>query len=125
VPHLTISEAARETGKGKTTVWRAIKSGRLSATRGEGGEHLIDPAELARAFPPEPPKERRMERDGTAQAVLEAENIQLRERLAETKERLEDALRQRDRWQEEAAAVRLLTAPPAKPGLLQRLIGRG
>jgi excisionase family DNA binding protein len=47
----TLSEAARAYGKGKATLHRAIRSGRLSATRAEdGATWLIDEAELMRLF---------------------------------------------------------------------------
>lgn len=48
---LSLSAAARETGKSKSTISRAIKEGRLSATPTDGGAYEIDPAELFRAFP--------------------------------------------------------------------------
>ena len=48
---LTLGEAARLTGRGKTTLARAIKGGRLSATRMGMGNYSIDPAELARWRP--------------------------------------------------------------------------
>ena len=49
----TVAEAAKAIGKSKAAVFRAISKGKLSATREEArGLFLIDPAELARAFPP-------------------------------------------------------------------------
>lgn len=48
---LTLGQAARATGKAKVTLARAIKSGRLSATRSDDGSYAIDPAELARVYP--------------------------------------------------------------------------
>lgn len=50
----SLSQAAKETGKGKSSIHRAIKSGRLSAQRQEDGTYSIDAAELFRAFPPAP-----------------------------------------------------------------------
>jgi hypothetical protein len=47
----TLGTAARTVGKSKATISRAIKGGRLSATRSEDGSYLIDPAELHRVFP--------------------------------------------------------------------------
>jgi excisionase family DNA binding protein len=47
---ITLGEAARLTGLGKTTLARAIKSGRLSATRTDAGSYVIDPAVLSRVF---------------------------------------------------------------------------
>lgn len=48
---LTLRQAAELTGKSKSTLTRAIKSGRLSASRDGEGRYVIDPAELARACP--------------------------------------------------------------------------
>jgi excisionase family DNA binding protein len=47
---LTLGQAARLTGTSKTTLTRAIRAGRLSATRRDDGGYEIDPAELARVF---------------------------------------------------------------------------
>jgi hypothetical protein len=43
-------EAATLTGKSRTTIWRAIKAGRLSASRTDSGDFEIDAAELERVF---------------------------------------------------------------------------
>lgn len=60
---LTLRQAAELTGKSKSTLTRAIKSGRLSASRDAEGMYAIDPAELARAYPfverPEAPHDAR------------------------------------------------------------------
>lgn len=48
---LTLRQAAELTGKSKSTLTRAIKAGRLSASRDAEGMYIIDPAELARAYP--------------------------------------------------------------------------
>ena len=50
----SISAAARATGVDRTTIYRAIKSGRLSATTTATGERGIDLAELLRVFGPLP-----------------------------------------------------------------------
>lgn len=47
----SLSEAAKATGKNKTTIQRAIKNGRISASKGDRGSYEIDPAELHRVFP--------------------------------------------------------------------------
>jgi excisionase family DNA binding protein len=54
---VTLGEAARLTGLGKTTLARAIKSGRLSAARTDLGSYQIDPSELARIYPFSAPTE--------------------------------------------------------------------
>lgn len=48
----SLSEAAKATGKNKTTIQRAIKNGKISAAKGDSGSYEIDPAELHRIFPP-------------------------------------------------------------------------
>ena len=45
-----ISQAAKMTGKTRTTIYKKIKSGELSAELGEDGNRLIDTAELLRVF---------------------------------------------------------------------------
>jgi hypothetical protein len=92
---LSLGEASRLTGRGKTTLARAIRRGALSATRNETGgyHHATEIATLTERV-----------------RGLEAMTEKLREWLA-------DALDQRDRWQEQAhTAQRLLAAPAATPG---------
>ena len=48
---LSLSQSAKATSVSKATVHRAIKSGKLSATRNEDGNYRIDPAELDRFDP--------------------------------------------------------------------------
>lgn len=47
----TLGEAAKATGKSKPTIQRAIKSGKISASKKEDGTYDIDPAELHRVHP--------------------------------------------------------------------------
>lgn len=47
---VSISEAARLTGKSRTTLHRLIKTGELSTCRGERNAKLLDTAELLRVF---------------------------------------------------------------------------
>jgi hypothetical protein len=49
---LTLGQAAKATGKNKTTILRAVRDGRVSANRDEVGQYAIEPAELFRQFPP-------------------------------------------------------------------------
>jgi hypothetical protein len=48
----SLGTAAIATGKSKTTIHRAIKSGKLSAFKNDDGAFEIDPAELHRVFDP-------------------------------------------------------------------------
>jgi hypothetical protein len=50
--HLSLGQAAKATGRDKSTISRAMKSGKRSATRQENGGYAIDPAELFRVFAP-------------------------------------------------------------------------
>ena len=47
----TPRSAARAAGVTKSAIYRAIKSGRLPASKLNGGGYAIYPAELLRAFP--------------------------------------------------------------------------
>jgi hypothetical protein len=119
---LSLGEASRASGRGKTTLARAIRRGALSATRTETGSYQIDAAELARAFPFPAPREATPEPDEATGTVVHhaTELATLTERVrgleavtGKLREWLADALEQRDRWQEQAhVAQRLLTAPP-------------
>ncbi|MFZ1491963.1 MAG: DNA-binding protein [Candidatus Competibacter denitrificans] len=136
----TLGEAAKATGLTKSGLAKAIKTGRISATRNENGSYAIDPVELHRVFP--------LVVDGQ----LNSESVQLDTagKLAElaTKiEALQDQLSREREWSrelsrrldEEAAERRKLTAllthqPPAAaantndtlkppPSFLRRLFG--
>lgn len=48
---LSLVQAAKVSGKSKSTINRSIKSGKLSAQRHDNGSYSIDPAELFRVFP--------------------------------------------------------------------------
>ncbi len=48
----TMARAAQAVGTSKSAIHRAIKAGRLSATKGDDGTYRIDGAELARVYPP-------------------------------------------------------------------------
>jgi excisionase family DNA binding protein len=48
----TLAEAARACGVDKSTIRRAVRSGRISGTRNDAGVWHLEPAELHRVFPP-------------------------------------------------------------------------
>lgn len=131
---LTLSQAAKAIAKSKSTLNRAIKSGRLSAVRNEDGTFSIDPSELARAFPQNALERKRMvhhepakERFGTEEAsritMLEQLLEKEREALAREREVSADLKEDRDRWRQQASA--LLSDQRPKAGLWARLIGKG
>lgn len=47
---LNLSQAAKVTGKNRTTIWRHINSGKLSAERDRDGMPFIDTSELLRVY---------------------------------------------------------------------------
>jgi len=47
---LSLSEAAELTGKSRTTLWRAVKSGKLSGQKGENDQWLVHLSELERVY---------------------------------------------------------------------------
>jgi FtsZ-binding cell division protein ZapB len=68
----TLAEAARASGKSKMTIQRAIKAGKISASRDEDGSYDIDPSELHRVFPAvsaEGNDAGNMGRDGTPEVI--------------------------------------------------------
>lgn len=52
MPSLNLTAASRVAGVGRSTIVRALKSGRLSTTTNEQGERVIDTSELVRVFGP-------------------------------------------------------------------------
>jgi len=137
---LTLGQAARLAQTSKTTLTRAIRAGRLSATRRDDGSYAIDPAELGRVYtvkaetpatvtatgdvvhqatsaePPRDPFEVRL-------AGVEGELTGARALIQFLETQAEDLRRDRDGWRQQAeTAQRLLThareatiAPAASP----------
>ena len=112
---LTLAQAAERAGTARSTIFRWIRSGRLSATKLDGGTYRIDPAELMRVLDSlrvaategagvaKAPAERlatsRFAEDATdatelrlANARLEAELASLRELLGAEKRRTAELL---------------------------------
>ncbi len=86
----SLGQAARETGLDKSTLSRAIKSGRLSAQRKNGNSgYEIDSAELFRVFPPVPNAQASSPPvDAPADVLLE--NRELRIKLEAAQARIRD-----------------------------------
>jgi hypothetical protein len=112
----TLGQAAKATGKGKTTIQRAVKNGLISAEKGRNGEYQIDPSELHRVFP--------LKNSGTVSqndiwndtrphgdpAELAARIKGLEEMLTREREALDEVRSDRDAWKQQATA--LLSGPP-------------
>lgn len=112
---LSLSQAAKATGKSKSTINRAIKNGKLSATRHEDGTYSIAASELFRAFPNGTPTrsewvdaQPRPEPERAADIRIDA----LESALQREREVNADLMADRDHWRQQATA--LLAAPPKK-----------
>jgi hypothetical protein len=148
---VSISEAARLTGKPRSTLHRHIGNGTLSKESDGQGKPVLDMAELERVYGPllqaDMKQNGAMLHSATTETVAanRAEIEGLRRENALLRDQLEDVKQERQKWQEEAdswrkQATALLPgprpAPPAAPkppppapkglrGLLYRLAGAG
>ena len=125
----SLSQAAKETGKGKSSIHRAIKSGRLSAQRHDDGTYSIDAAELFRAFPPalsepvsgqvkEPPQEPPAA-PTAAEEVLRVRVEMLSAQLEREQDTVADLRRRLDRAEERIFALSHSSAtPPYTPSIV-------
>jgi excisionase family DNA binding protein len=105
---MTIGEAARRTGRDKSTLRRQIRAGKLSATRDHNGTWLIEPCELERLHPLHP------EADTTA-APRDAPACNSTDALvAELRAVIADLRSDRDHWREQAQRL-ALPAPRRAP----------
>ncbi len=106
---LSLREAAAQANTTKSTIWRAIKAGRLSAGRLDDGGYSIDPSEVARCFPPKRLPAQESGHSDTA-AVTAAELSGARQLIALLEDRVRDLMTDRDQWRDQAGqATRLLT----------------
>lgn len=121
MPELSLSQAAKLTGKSKSTINRAIKTGKISAFRHENGTYSIDPAELARAFDMEPNEgAKRTDEDPNGTRLLERITA-LEAMLNREREISADLKEDRDRWRQQATALLTDDRPSTAPIFRWRL----
>lgn len=107
--------AAELTGKSKSTIQRAMKSGKISYEIDHNSRRVIDVAELERAFGLAP-QGMGNDQDSVeaelkkAADMLETERLKMRikmleEQLSTAQEQLEDLKSQRDQWQKQAQQI--------------------
>ncbi len=89
---LTLGEAAKTTGKAKSTILRAIKNGIISAKKGPNGAYQIDPAELTRVF--EPNVSENTQQNDTQRFIEHSETLRLKLEILEA-----ERTRERDHMQ--------------------------
>lgn len=123
--YFTLSQAAKESGKSKSVLSKALKNGTLSYVTKDSSGYQIDPAELFRVYPKQEqendPKERSRTAENAAKndlenalriSQLEGENKLLGERLQDRDERIGELKEERDRWRDQANQL-LLTHQPS------------
>lgn len=132
----SLRTAAQHTGTSKSTILRAIKSGRLSATRLEDGSYEIDPAELERVYPTQqaqrsdtrimdhhaPGDPAKRNTDATA-ALLEVELAGLREILRRADAQADELRQDRDKWRNQAESTQRLLADQRPRSWWRKLAG--
>lgn len=114
----TLGTAAKATGKTKTTIQRAISTGKISAVKLSDGGYSIDPAELHRVFPSLSVDT--VSRDSVLDTtrphdetpILRAKIEALEAMLARERDALDETRADRDAWKQQATA--LLAAPPKR-----------
>lgn len=120
---LSLGQAARLTGLGKTTLARAIQAGRLSATRTETGGYSIEPCELARVFPIQGAAVATVDHGSVTGQMAQLATIPatdelvaaLREMAAILKSENVDLRQERDRFREERDQALRRDLPPPQP----------
>jgi excisionase family DNA binding protein len=134
----SIGEAAKAAGVSKSTLSRAIKNGRISATRLDDGSYSIEPVELHRVYPPQPHATVALANDDAprnthekayATGVLEVQLDAVREQLRDRDDTISDLRRRLDqadteRREAQARVVGLLSDQRPSKGFWGRLLGR-
>ncbi len=124
---LTLAEAAAQVGVNRSTILRAVKSGKISGTRDDDGAWHVEPSELFRVFEPAQPEAEAEPQHALTNALV----AELRARLEDMRltvedvrrdrdQRVADLARERDEWREEAkrlslpapTAMRAAASPP-------------
>ena len=108
----TAGTAAKAVGKTKSTITKAIASGKISAVKNDRGAWEIDAAELHRVYPPFPTATVEIERHDTlAETGENSKEIEALERLLKaTEEQLEDVKSDRDEWRKQANTLLISNA---------------
>jgi excisionase family DNA binding protein len=117
----TLAEAAAATGTNKSTILRAIKSGKISGAKDEHGAWLIEPAELHRVYPP---AEERSEAQGEARSDTHRDPAPIaeammraalaEERINDLRAMLDEMRTDRNAWRDQAQRLSLPASPASE-----------
>ena len=98
----TLGTAAKHVGKSKPTISKAIKDGKLSATKVDG-VYQIDPSELSRVFPSTATTSPQIATSSSVPLALsEQRNVHLEATVDDLKSRLDEMKLERDQALQEA-----------------------
>ena len=113
----TAGTAAKAVGKTKSTITKAIASGKLSAIKNDDGAWEIDASELYRVYPPTPLETVKIEQNDTLKETDgNSKEIEALERLLKAaEEQIDDLKADRDEWRKQANQLLLTnTSTPRK-----------
>lgn len=113
----TAGTAAKAVGKTKSTITKAIASGKLSAIKNDNGAWEIDASELYRVYPPTPIETVEIEQNDTLKEMSgNSKEIEALERLLKAaEEQIYDLKADRDEWRKQANQLLLTnTSTPRK-----------
>lgn len=113
----TAGTAAKAVGKTKSTITKAIASGKLSAIKNDNGAWEIDASELYRVYPPTPLETVEIEQNDTLKEMDgNSKEIEALERLLKAaEEQIYDLKTDRDEWRKQANQLLLTnTSTPRK-----------
>ena len=113
----TAGTAAKVVGKTKSTITKAIASGKLSAIKNDNGAWEIDASELYRVYPPTPLETVEIEQNDTLKEMGgNSKEIEALERLLKAaEEQIYDLKADRDEWRKQANQLLLTnTSAPRK-----------
>lgn len=113
----TAGTAAKAVGKTKSTITKAIASGKLSAIKNDNGAWEIDASELYRVYPPTPLETVEIKQNDTLKEMGgNSKEIEALERLLKAaEEQIYDLKADRDEWRKQANQLLLTnTSTPRK-----------
>lgn len=121
---VSLGEAARITGKNRTTIFRAMKTGRLSYTTTGNGDRQVDTAELDRVFGAT--EAHASKSNSTHVALLERQIASLERVCEDLRGRLDEANSERRNVQTQLTALLAdrRDPPPPKRRWWQRRVGQ-
>ena len=115
-------EAAELVSRSKSAILKAIRDGRISATKDDNGSWHIEPVELFRAYPDRRPENAHLPHTSAPEvrdvppSSTQSENDYLRDLLQRSEKREADLIEERNAWREQAQRL-ALTDQRAHPQL--------